>query len=258
MTNDDGMNNHGTNNHGMSVSGPGEGPALVSIILATYNEREIIPEMISGILQYVRDPVEVIVVDDDSPDRTWAVAEGLGDPRVRVIRRMGTRGLASAIVRGIIESRGEVVGWMDADMCMPPSLLPEMIGRLPEYDIVIGSRYTEGGQDLRDPVRVRTSRWVNGFARLILGRGIMDYDSGFIVMRRSVLDKVVPLPYGYGEYFIEFIHRCHQKGMKIHEVPYSFRDREVGESKSAPNVWLFLAHGFGYGIRILYVRFFSR
>ena len=68
--------------------------------------------------------MEIIVVDDNSPDLTWKIASELADPRVKVIRRVKTRGLASAINRGVIESQGEVMGWMDADLCHPPSLLP--------------------------------------------------------------------------------------------------------------------------------------
>ncbi|MFH0960116.1 MAG: glycosyltransferase, partial [Pseudomonadota bacterium] len=111
----------------------------VSIVLATYNERENILDTISSIFEHVKDSTEVIVVDDDSSDKTWQLVEELNDPRVKLIRRVETRGLASAFNRGVIESRGEVVGWMDADMCMPPSLLPDMISKLDEYDIVVGS-----------------------------------------------------------------------------------------------------------------------
>ncbi len=226
----------------------------VSIILATYNEREHIQATLSGILQHVNGPVEVIVVDDDSPDGTWHVAESFGDPRVKVIRRVSTRGLASAFNRGIIESRGGVVGWMDADMCMPPALLPAMIGKLAEFDIVIGSRYAEGGKDDRAALRVYASRLINWLARVVLGYGIRDYDSGFVVLRRSVFDKVSLIPTGYGAYFIEFLYTCRRKGLTVHEMPYVFRDRAVGVSKSAPSLWRFFVQGLGYGVRILVAR----
>lgn len=228
---------------------------MVSVILATYNEREHILDTIRGIIEHVGDPVEVIVVDDDSPDRTWELVEGLGDPRVRLIRRVSTRGLASAFNRGIIESRGDVVAWMDADMCMPPALLPVMIERLREVDIAIGSRYAPGGKDDRHWVRVTASRLINGFARLVLGYGIGDYDSGFVALRRSVFDKVSVIPTGYGAYFIEFIYACCRKGLKVCEVPYVFRDRTVGYSKSMPSLWRFFCTGMGYVTRIVRARF---
>jgi dolichol-phosphate mannosyltransferase len=227
--------------------------APVSLILPTFNERENIADTIRSVIEAIGDPVEVIVVDDDSPDDTWKVAAELKDPRVRVVHR-GARGLASAINRGIIESTGEIVGWMDADLSMPAERLPEMIAQLDEYPVVIGSRYVEGGLDDRPDFRVLTSRLINGLASLILGGAIKDYDSGFIVIRREVLDQVTLLPIGYGAYFIDFVHSCRMKGIPILELPYTLVDRTRGESKSAPNLLQFAMNGFGYVITILYAR----
>jgi dolichol-phosphate mannosyltransferase len=228
---------------------------LVSIILATYNERENIDETIQSIFANVPDPVEVIVVDDDSPDETWRLAAEIGDPRVVVIRRVDTRGLASAFNRGIIESRGEIVGWMDADMCMPPSLLPQMIAALDEHDVVVGSRYAPGGVDDRARLRVWSSLFINRLATLVLGHGIRDYDSGFVVLRRDVFNKVSVIPVGYGAYFIEFLFACCKKGLRVHEIPYRFTDRAKGVSKSIPSLWRFFTSGMGYVLRIFIARF---
>lgn len=228
---------------------------LVSIILATYNESENIGDMLQAILTSVPDPVEIIVVDDNSPDQTWKLAGDFNDPRVKVVRRMKTRGLASAINRGIIESRGDIIGWMDADMCHPPTLLPSMLEALKVSDIVIGSRYVEGGKDDRDPSRVLTSRLINGLARLILGHGVLDYDSGFILMHRYVLDSVSLNPTGYGAYFIEFIYACRRKGLKVTEIPYTFTERTKGVSKSNVNLVQFGLAGLGYVTRIIKTRF---
>lgn len=229
-------------------------PKLTSIILATYNERELIADTIRGIFAHVPGDVEVIVVDDDSPDQTWRRVAELQDDRVKVIRRVATRGLASAFNRGVIESRGDVVGWMDADMCMPPALLPEMIRKLERHDVVVGSRYAPGGSDNRHWLRVAASRLINRFAGLVLGFGIRDYDSGFVVLRRGVFDKVSIIPTGYGAYFIEFLYTCRRKGLRVFEVPYAFRDRTVGVSKSAPSLWRFFWTGMGYVLRILIAR----
>ena len=230
------------------------GDPWVSIVLATYNERENILDTISSIFHNVKDPVEVIVVDDDSSDMTWQLVEELNDPRVKLIRRVETRGLASAFNRGVIESRGEVVGWMDADMCMPPSLLPEMISKLDEYDIVVGSRYAPGGIDDRAFLRVASSRLINGLASMVLGYGIKDYDSGFVVLKRSVFDKVSIIPTGYGAYFMEFLYTCRKKGLKVYEIPYVFRDRAKGISKSAPSILKFFRTGMQYVMRIFTAR----
>jgi len=226
----------------------------VSIILATYNERENILNTISAIFEHLGDDVEVIVVDDDSPDQTWKLVEESDDLRVVLIRRVATRGLASAFNRGIIESRGEIVGWMDADMCMPPAMLPAMIDKLAEHDICIGSRYAPGGSDDRSRLRVIASRLINGLAGIVLGYGIKDYDSGFVVLRRAVFDKVSVIPTGYGAYFMEFLYTCRRKGLTVCEVPYRFTDRAHGTSKSAPSIVRFLATGAGYVIRIVVAR----
>ncbi|MGE5223977.1 MAG: polyprenol monophosphomannose synthase [Omnitrophica WOR_2 bacterium] len=240
-------------NGGLSADLPKRG--LVSIILATYNESENIKEMIAAILSYLPDPIEVIVVDDNSPDRTWQIAGDMDDRRVKVIRRTKARGLASAINRGIIESRGEFLGWMDADMCHPPELLPKMLARLGECDVVIGSRYAPGGKDERSASRVMTSRLINRLASLVLDYGIQDYDSGFILMRREVLDAVSMSPSGYGAYFIEFIYACCRKGLKVIEIPYTFTERTRGVSKSNVNLFQFGFAGLGYITRILKSRF---
>lgn len=231
-----------------------QGDPRVSIVLATYNERENILDTIQSIFEYVKDPVEVIVVDDNSEDETWKLVEKLNDPRAIVIRRVDTRGLASAFNRGIIESRGEIVGWMDADMCMPPSMLPDMIKKLDEYDIVVGSRYAPGGQDDRAFLRVASSRLINGLAQVVLGFGIKDYDSGFVVLRRSVFNNVSIIPTGYGAYFMEFIYTCRKKGLTVFEMPYVFRDRAKGISKSAPSLFRFFKTGMQYVIRIFTAR----
>lgn len=227
---------------------------LVSIVIATFNERENIGKTIDGIFSHVRAPFEVIVVDDDSPDKTWHHVAEREDPRVKVIRRIDTRGLASAFNRGIIESRGELVGWMDADTTMPPALLPAMLEALRTHDLAIGSRYAPGGEDLRTPLRVLASRMINGFARLVLGGGVGDYDSGFVLLHRHVFDKVTIIPTGYGAYFIEFLYQCLRKGFTLKEIPYRFRDRTEGYSKSFPSLWRFFVTGLGYVQRILWAR----
>jgi dolichol-phosphate mannosyltransferase len=229
---------------------------MISIVLATFNERELIQTTITELLKVTPETMEIIVVDDDSPDGTWLVAESLQLSAVKVIRRVGTRGLASAFNRGIIESRGEYVGWMDADMCMPPAMIPKMYRMLKEegYDVVIGSRYAPGGVDDRAAIRVLSSRFINGFARLVLGYGIRDYDSGFVLLKRSVFDSVSLMPRGYGEYFIEFVYHACRKGLRVGEVGYYFRDRTVGVSKSMPNVLSFVGGGLLYAMRILGAR----
>jgi len=251
-------NHHENHNQHSQLGTPEAGSpprGLVSIILATYNESENIRDIIDAIFTFLPDPLEIIVVDDNSPDLTWKIAVDLGDPRVKVIRRVKTRGLASAINRGIIESQGDFIGWMDADMCHPPALLPSMLASLKDCDVVIGSRYVKGGKDNRNPSRVVTSRFINRMASLVLGHGILDYDSGFILMHRYVLNSVSLTPSGYGAYFIEFIYACCRKGMKVVEIPYTFTERTKGISKSNTNLIKFGIAGLGYITRIIKTRF---
>lgn len=228
---------------------------MVSIILPTYNESENIITLIDALFANIKQPLEVIVVDDDSPDMTWKIAKECGKGGVKVIRR-NERGLSSAIDRGLKESQGDTVGWMDADMSMPPSALPAMLESLDRYDIVIGSRYVHGGKDARSFFRVVTSRIINWFAQALLGFDIKDYDSGFIVFKKNVLQKVqFPSKGGYGDYFIEFVFKCKKHGFKIKEIPYVFQDREKGESKTAGSLLGFFILGLGYLKRIISIRF---
>jgi dolichol-phosphate mannosyltransferase len=224
---------------------------VISIILATYNERQNIEEMIKRIFYFVPHPLEVIVVDDDSPDKTWQIVSGMNHDKVKVIRRTKERGLASALLRGIIESKGDIIGWWDTDMLMCPEKVPEMLKALETHDIAIGSRYVDVViGDCRPWSRRITSLMVNKLASFVLGYGIRDYDSGFILMRRSALDLCIPVPTGFGEYFIEFIYCCAKRGASIIEVPYIMTDREHGISKASGSKINFLITGFRYVVRI--------
>lgn len=228
---------------------------LVSIIVATFNERDNILGTVKAVLEHVPAPVEVIVVDDNSPDLTWKIIDDLDDLRVKLVVRKKAKGLASAVVRGLMESRGKIVGWIDADMASETEYLPQMIKKLTDQDVVIASRFVEGGLDDRHPVRVYASHLVNGFARLFLGYKIMDFDSCVAVMRREVFDEVLPIPFGFGDFFIEFVYGCCKKGLRVHEHPYTLNTREGGASKSFPSLGGFLWLGSKYVFRIIATRF---
>ncbi len=230
---------------------------LVSVILPTYNEKDNIREMIRQLFFYLKNNAEIIVSDDNSPDGTWKIVQGIAkkNKRVKLIRRFKNKGVGPSIMDGIKKSRGKYIVWMDCDLTMPPSLVPKMVGLLKDYDVVVGSRYVKGGKDDRSFIRVLTSRLINWFANIVLNFKVKDYDSGFVAARREVTDNVTFNPKGHGEYCIEFLYKCTRKGYKIKEIGYVFTERKMGESKTSQYMYLVFVYGMHYIGRILKVRF---
>ena len=221
----------------------------VSIILSTYNEALVIEDTINKIFKYL-DEVEIILVDDNSPDGTFEKAKKINNPNLKVFLRK-SRGLASAFLLGLINSSSEVVGWLDSNMGVLAERLPEMLGQLEKNDIVILSRYVDGGTDLRSKQRVLSSQFINFFCRLILSSKIKDYTSGIFLMKREVLLSAVPIGNGHGEFFIEFIYKAHKAGNRIVELPYVHPQDIEGMSKTATSVLRFCYLGFKYFIRTI-------
>lgn len=224
----------------------------ISVVLPTYNECENIVNLINAIETALEETLlEIIVVDDNSPDNTWKEVEDLRDEKVTLIRRMKERGVASAIGRGILEAEGGIIVWMDCDFSHPPEMLPKLVKTLNDYDIAVASRYVGDGRDERGFQRVLTSRVINAFARHILDKSIYDYTSGFIATKREVFKKTL-LPSGkHGEYCIEFLYKAKKYGYKIKEVPYTSFDRELGETKTTSNLPNLAKYGWMYGSTIL-------
>ena len=221
----------------------------VSIILSTYNEASVIEGTINNIFKYLNN-VEIILVDDDSPDGTFEKVKKIQNPNLKAFKRK-SRGLASAFLLGLINSSSEVVGWLDSNMGSLAERFPEMLRQLEKNDIVILSRYVDGSVDHRAKHRVLTSQLINFFCRLILGNQIKDYTTGIFLMRREVLLSSVPIATGHGEFFIEFIYKAHKAGMKIVELPYVHPPDIEGMSKTAANAFRFCYLGSRYFIRII-------
>ena len=229
----------------------------VSVVLPSYNERENVVGVIEKVSKAVGSRLkEIIIVDDNSPDGTWQLVEEYGHPKVRLIRRIDEKGLASALVRGINEAMGSYVVWMDCDLGLSPEEIPNMISKLENhnYDIVIASRYVPGGKDPRPSFRVFLSWMINGFSILFLGWGVRDYTSGFAAVHKSVFNVVSFSPKGFGEYFIEFAYKAKKNKLKIIEVPCVYTIRTGGLSKSDGEVRTLLRLGKDYGIRVLKLR----
>jgi dolichol-phosphate mannosyltransferase len=247
------------------------GPLSLTVILPTYNERENVPVLIEGILRHVTTPVQVLVVDDNSPDGTWKVVEEIagGEPRVRLLRRINERGLTSAIWAGIQAADTDAVSWMDCDLAMPPQVIPLLLERLAEgADIALGSRYVRGGSDPGHSLTARSfSVTINLFASLLLGWSVRDYTSGFIAARRIIFGGAgngspgraggpqLTLRGDYGEYCIDLLARAQMAGLRVQEVPYTCGARFSGESKTGSNPLDYFRRGWKYVVTIIKLRF---
>lgn len=215
-----------------------EAPLKLSVILPTYNERDNIIELIDAIEARLAPEgwsYELIVIDDDSPDKTAEVvqARAAGDPAIKLHVRTAERGLSSAIFYGIRQARGNVIVVMDTDFNHDPEMLPQMVKFLEYYDIVIGSRFTMGG-GMEDTWRYRASYLFNVMVRFVLRTQVQDNLSGFFAMRRERLMamELERIFAGYGEYFMRLLFLAWRQGYKLLEVPVFYHNRRHGQSKS--------------------------
>lgn len=210
---------------------------VLSVVLPTYNEAPNIVDLTRAVRAVLPGPEdEIIVVDDDSPDKTWLLAqdEAARVPGLSVIRRVGRRGLTTALAEGFAACRGDLIGWMDCDFSTPPELFPLLAAKVRDgADIAVGSRYVPGGADARagNPVRRLASLAITRLGSALLVPDFHDLTSGFAVARREVLESL-PLRGDYGEYFIDLIVRAHRRGLALAEVPYSMTPRRAGVSKT--------------------------
>ena len=222
----------------------------VSIILSTFNEKLSIEFTISELIKYLPG-CQIIVVDDNSPDGTFEILKKIKYENLKIFSRKKTKGLASAFLLGLINADGNIIGWLDSNMGETAKKFPQMIENLKEADIVILSRYISEGKDERNKIRVVASYLLNKFSKFILRSKINDLSSGIFLMKRNVLNDVVPIAKGHGEFMMEFLYKAEKKGNKIIEIPYIQPIDIEGNSKSFPNLLKFLYLGFFYFLRIL-------
>jgi len=224
----------------MHVSLPISGAAdpRVAVVLPTYNEGETIGKVVTGVLA-TGPNVHVLVVDDNSPDGTGDVVAALAedDPRVRLLRRSGKLGLASAYLLGFrraLEEGFDVVVEMDADLSHRPEDLPRLLEAVTAHDVAIGSRYVDGGAVSNwSRGRVALSRAGNAYTRAMLRLPVADATSGYRAYRAPVLqallrDRIRSDGYAFQ---IELAYRAWRAGYDVTEVPITFREREHGRSK---------------------------
>ena len=230
-------------------------PSSVSVVLPSYNERDNIVEAINRISAALGETLlEIIIVDDNSPDKTWELVEQQHNPKVKLMRRMDKKGLASALADGTRAAQGQIIVWLDCDLGIPPEDIVKLTERLDEYDVAIGSRYVKGGLDTRSKLRAFMSTIFNVYTRLMLGYNFGDWTSGFAAARRSALELAPLSSDGFGEYFIEWVYECHKKGLRIIEVPYRYGLRKGGESKTDSDIRVFLRLSVRYALRVIAVR----
>ena len=209
------------------------------IVLATYNERDNLRPLVEAILALEMPDVDVLVVDDNSPDGTGEIADQLAaeHPEVSVVHRRGKLGLGSAQTGGmeIAQLHGyDYVVTMDADFSHDPRYLPELIARMDECDLVIGSRYVPGGATEDWGLVRRLMSWgANTFVRLGLGLKPRDCSSGFKcyavgMLCRIDLSQIVAKGYAFQE---EMVYRFQLARAVIGEVPITFVNRRRGETK---------------------------
>jgi dolichol-phosphate mannosyltransferase len=213
------------------------GPSTL-VIVPTYNERDNLPLLVRALMQH--ENVGVMIVDDASPDGTGAVADALAREypgRVDVMHRTDRPGLGRSYIDGIrraVTRPVEVIGQMDADLSHDPAQLPRLIAATKSADVVIGSRYVPGGAIRNWPKRRRTlSRFANLYIRLVTRLGARDCTSGYRCWRRDALASL-PLDRfksdGYS-FLVEMLYVAAALGWRTAEVPITFVERRIGQSK---------------------------
>jgi dolichol-phosphate mannosyltransferase len=227
---------------GDALEYPGVGRVLV--VIPTYNEAENVRQITAAIRATVPQ-VDMLVVDDNSPDGTGEIADELAgtDRHIHVLHRPGKQGLGAAYVAGFRwakEQAYDAVVEMDADGSHSPQELPRLLDALREADVVLGSRYVAGGTVAADwPLRrVALSRGANLYTRLALGMPIRDATGGYRAYRMPALEKMeIESVASQGYCFqVDLAWRAHRQGLRLTEVPITFADRERGASKMSSTV----------------------
>ncbi len=213
-----------------------------TVVIPTYNEADNLRAISSALLQLPISDLDVLVVDDESPDGTGALADELSrefSSRLRVLHRPAKSGLGTAYIEGFtnaLQNGAEFVVQMDADFSHSPDYLAQFLMRIDKYDVVVGSRYVPGGKlDERWSFgRYLLSWWANSvYVRMILGIKVRDATAGFKLWRRSALEKIDLNKVRANGYIfqVEMAYLSEQNGLRILEYPIYFEDRRIGQSK---------------------------
>ena len=228
----------------------------VSVITPVYNERRNLEENIKRIESSLKGagiPFEVVVVDDNSPDGSGALADEIAHRKgfVKVLHRPWKKGLGTAYKDAFPLTRGRFIVSMDSDLSHDPSFLPVMLKKAEERDIVIGSRLIKGGKIIgRSPLRDFLSIFANLVIRATTGMTIRDWTSGLRVYKRGVWEEIMPrVNCNKWDFQFESLYKAIESGFTVGEVPITFYERANGESKFNPR------EAFGFIYSFLKVRF---
>jgi dolichol-phosphate mannosyltransferase len=212
-------------------------PVELTVVAPCYNERANVSVLVDKLAVVLKDiEWEIIFVDDDSPDGTSNIVRRLAqrDPRVRCLQRLGRRGLSTAVIEGLLASSAPYMAVIDADLQHDEALLPRMLSELRSngFDIVIGSRYIEGGGvGTWDAQRASISRFATRLAKLVLRQELSDPMSGFFMVKRDTVDQSVRHLSGKGFKILLDLFVSSPERLKFKELPFTFRERQHGESK---------------------------
>ena len=218
------------------------GEPKIMVVVPTYNEADNLPTMVGELLALEPPQVEILIVDDNSPDGTGEIADELvkrHPDRVHVIHRAGKLGLGTAYVTGFtyaLEHGVDLIVQMDADFSHSPAYILQLVEAIKDYDVVVGSRYVSGGSlDERwSWWRYALSWWANSvYTRLILGVKVKDATAGFKCWRRTTLDGIgLERVRSNGYVFqVEMAYLTEKLGYRFFEIPIHFEDRRIGHSK---------------------------
>ena len=205
----------------------------VSIIIPTYNEKDNLPELVKNISSVVKKDkfdMEIVIVDDNSPDGTGDVARDLAKKySLQLVTRPEKSGLSSAVLDGIKSAKGDIIGVMDGDLSHDPVIIPKMIDAIARQknQLVVGSRYIKGGKIENWPLSRRIISWVAVLIAFPF-TGIKDRTSGYFFFKRDILDGVTLDPMGF-KIGLEIMVKGNYKRWK--EIPYIFKNRTTGKSK---------------------------
>ncbi len=211
----------------------------ISVIVPTYNESGHIIAFIEALISEIKksgNTPEIVVVDDSSPDGTGKLVTRYAQKHreVKAIVRK-ERGLATALKRGITESSGDILVFLDSDFSHPPKDIPRLIRAAENADAVFASRYVKGGKMYGPKIQYALSWLFNVIIKIVLGIPIIDSTGGFFIIRRNVLTEL-PLDRiftGYGDYCFKLIYAL--KGKRLREIPFIYQPRRSGKSKT-PNL----------------------